>query len=146
MLNEGGHPDHDAASFAARSAFRLIEARAGSAPAIIEMTGYHAEGGRLATGVFRPGQNAVTTVTLTVRDRLRKKRMIDCFASQRGLLAGFAVETESFREAPRQNFPPPPHQGELHYERLGCKINDALWRQQARLALYRLGLPVCQSG
>jgi N-acetylglucosamine malate deacetylase 2 len=146
MLMKADILDHDAASFAARSACRLIEARAGSAPAIIEMTGYHAEGGRLATGVFLPGQNAVTTVTLIVRDRLRKKRTIDCFASQRELLAGFAVETESFREASRQNFTRPPHRGELHYERLGWKINDALWPQQARLALYRLGLPVCRSG
>ena len=144
MLNEGGHPDHDAASFAARSACRLIEARAGSAPAIIEMTGYHAEGGRLATGVFRPGQNAVTTVTLTVRDRLRKKRMIDCFASQRELLAGFAVDTESLREAPKYNFTRPPHGGGLHYERLGWKINGARWRHQTRMALDRLGLPACR--
>jgi hypothetical protein len=59
-------------------------------PAIIEMTGYHADGRGLATGVFLPSQHPVTTLTLTAVDRLRKKRMIDCFASQRELLAGFA--------------------------------------------------------
>jgi N-acetylglucosamine malate deacetylase 2 len=142
---EGGHPDHDAASFAVSAACRLIEAQKGSAPAIIEMTGYHPESGGLATGVFLPSQHAVTTVTLTAADRLRKRRMIDCFASQRELLAGFAVETESFREAPQYNFIQPPHRGELYYERLGWKINGALWRQQARLALDRLRLPACRS-
>jgi N-acetylglucosamine malate deacetylase 2 len=88
---EGGHPDRDAASFAVNAACGLIEAEAGSAPAIIEMTGYHADGGRLATGVFLPSQNIVTTVTLTAADRLRKKRMTDCFVSQSELLSGFAV-------------------------------------------------------
>src|ERR1700756_3266934 len=92
---EGGHPDHDVASFAVRAACGLIEVKAGSAPAIIEMTGYYAVGGGLATGGFLPRQNTVTTVKLSAADRLRKKRMIDCFASQRELLAGFAVDTES---------------------------------------------------
>jgi N-acetylglucosamine malate deacetylase 2 len=143
---EGGHPDHDAASFAVRAACGLIEAEARLAPAIIEMTGYHAEGGGLATGRFLRGQNTMTTVTLTAADRLRKKRMIDCFASQRELLAGFAVETESFCEAPQYNFTQRPHRGELHYERLGWKVTGALWRQRARLALDRLGLPARRSG
>jgi LmbE family N-acetylglucosaminyl deacetylase len=123
LAYEGGHPDHDAASFAVNAACRLIEARGGSAPGIIEMTGYHADSGGLVTGVFLPGQHAVATLTLTAADRLRKKRMIDCFASQRKLLAGFAVETESSREAPQYNFTPPTHRGELHYERLRWKIN-----------------------
>ena len=115
-------------------------------PAIIEMTGYHADGCGLATGVFLPSQHPVTTLTLTAVDRLRKKRMIDCFASQRELLAGFAVETESFREAPQYDFREPPPRGAVHYERLGWKINGALWRQQTRLALDRLGSPACPRG
>ena len=143
---EGGHPDHDAASLAVSVACGLIEARGGSVPAIIEMTGYHADGRGLATGVFLPSQHPVTTLTLTAVDRLRKKRMIDCFASQRELLAGFAVETESFREAPQYDFREPPPRGAVHYERLGWKINGALWRQQTRLALDRLGSPACPRG
>jgi N-acetylglucosamine malate deacetylase 2 len=143
---EGGHPDHDAASLAVSLACGLIEARGGSVPAIIEMTGYHADGCGLATGVFLPSQHPVTTLTLTAVDRLGKKRMIDCFASQRELLAGFAVETESFREAPQYDFREPPPRGAVHYERLGWKINGALWRQQTRLALDRLGSPACPRG
>lgn len=58
---EGGHPDHDAASLAVSAACGLIEARGRSVPAIIEMTGYHANGRGLATGVFLPSQHAVET-------------------------------------------------------------------------------------
>ena len=76
---------------------------------------------------------------VTPTERLRKRRMIDCFLSQRELLAGLAVETESFREAPQYDFTQPPHPGELHYERLGWKISGALSRYQARLALDGLG-------
>jgi N-acetylglucosamine malate deacetylase 2 len=143
---EGGHPDHDAASFAVRAACRLRGARVGSAPAIIEMTGYHGKGGGLSTGAFLPATPAVTTLALTAVDRLRKRRMIDCFTSQRQLLSGFTVESESFREAPQYDFTQAPHRGELHYERLGWKISGALWRQQSRWALDRLGLPACRSG
>jgi N-acetylglucosamine malate deacetylase 2 len=143
---EGGHPDHDAASFAVGAACGLIEAREGSAPAIIEMTGYHAVSGGLATGVFLPSQRAVTALKLTEEERLRKKRMIGCFASQCELLAGFAVEAENFREAPQYDFRQPPHRGELHYDRLGWQVNGALWRQQARSALDQLGLPAWRSG
>jgi N-acetylglucosamine malate deacetylase 2 len=143
---EGGHPDHDAASFAVHAACRLIAARPGSVPAIIEMTGYQAKGSGLATGAFLPAPPAVTTLTLSEVDRLRKRRMIDCFTSQRELLSGFAVETESFREAPQYDFTQAPHPGQLHYERLGWKVSGASWRQQARRALDRLGLAACRNG
>ncbi len=143
---EGGHPDHDGASFAVHSACRLIAAQRGSAPAVVEMAGYHADGDGLARGVFLPGEHAVTTLSLNPRDRLRKRRMLDCFASQRELLAPFSIGTESFREAPRYDFTRPPHPGVMHYERLGWRIGGALWRQQARSALDRLGLSAWESG
>jgi LmbE family N-acetylglucosaminyl deacetylase len=143
---EGGHPDHDAASFVVGAACRLIAAQRGAAPAVVEMAGYHAGGDGLARGVFLPGEQAIMTLTLTSTDRLRKRRMINCFASQRELLAPFGVETESFREAPQYDFSRPPHAGVLHYERLGWKISGALWRQQARFALEQLGLSVWGSG
>jgi N-acetylglucosamine malate deacetylase 2 len=137
---EGGHPDHDAASFATRAACRLIESETGSAPAIIEMTGYHAKGAGLETGEFLPSDNPVTALTLSPEERRRKRRMIDCFVSQRELLAAFGIEVERFREAPDYDFAQPPHPGELHYERLGWGITGALWRREARSALERLRL------
>jgi N-acetylglucosamine malate deacetylase 2 len=140
---EGGHPDHDAGSFATLAARRLIEADGLASPPVIEMTAYHAEGAGLATGVFLPSRQPVTTLLLSASARSRKRRMIERFASQRELLAPFGVETERFREVPGYDFTRPPHQGELHYERLGWPITGALWRRQAQSALAALGLETC---
>ena len=137
---EGGHPDHDAVAFVVRAAARLIASDGRSPPAIIEMTAYHADGPRLATGTFLPAERPVTTIELSCAHRLRKRRMIDCFTSQRDLLAGFATEVERFREAPEYDFLEPPHPGELHYERLGWGITGEIWRRHVRAALEALGL------
>jgi LmbE family N-acetylglucosaminyl deacetylase len=85
---EGGHPDHDAAAFAVAAAGGLIASDGRSPPAIIEMTAYHADGPRLATGTFLPSELPITMIELGSADRLRKLRMIECFISQRDLLAG----------------------------------------------------------
>lgn len=137
---EGGHPDHDASAFAVHAAARLIAAAGRSPPAIIEMTAYHAAGPCLTTGTFLASDLPITTIQLSSADRARKRRMIDCFRSQRDLLAGFETEVERFREAPRYDFTQPPHSGELHYERLGWSITGGIWRGHARAALEALGL------
>jgi LmbE family N-acetylglucosaminyl deacetylase len=137
---EGGHPDHDAVAFVVRAAARLIASDGRSPPAIIEMTAYHADGPRLATGTFLPTECSITTIELTSGDRLRKRRMIDCFISQHDLLTAFATEVERFREAPDYDFLQPPHPGELHYERLGWGITGEIWRRYAGAALEALGL------
>jgi N-acetylglucosamine malate deacetylase 2 len=137
---EGGHPDHDAAAFAVQAAARLISAEGGLPPAIIEMAGYHADGPKLATGAFLPADLPVRTLELDTADRVRKRRMIDCFASQRDVLAEFDTVVERFREAPHYDFAQPPHSGELHYERLGWGITGEVWRRHAQAALDALGL------
>ena len=137
---EGGHPDHDVVAFAAQTAARLIASEGRSPPAIIEMTAYHVEGTALATGNFLPAKQPVMTIELSAAERLRKRRMIGCFTSQRELLAGFATEVERFREAPGYDFIRPPHPGELLYERLGWRVNGELWRRCAREALEALGI------
>ena len=106
------------------------------------MTAYHADGPRLATGRFLPAECPIITVELASADRLRKRRMIDCFTSQRDLLAPFGTEVERFREAPDYDFTLPPHSSELHYERLGWNISGDVWRRQAQAALDTLGLGV----
>jgi LmbE family N-acetylglucosaminyl deacetylase len=133
---EGGHPDHDAAAFIVSAACRL----AASPPAVIEMTSYHAHGNGTETGNFLPGDRPVSTLPLRPAERSRKRRMIDCFASQRELLAGFSTDVERFRQAPDYNFTLPPHHGVLHYERLGCGINGQIWRRHAAAALNALSL------
>jgi len=137
---EGGHPDHDAVSFAVWAACRLIEAEGKPVPAVVEMTGYHAEGAGFVTGVFLPANGSVTILDLNSADCWRKRRMIDSFVSQRHLLAGFGTLIERFREARGYDFTQPPHCGQLYYERLGWNITGADWRHHARAALDVLGL------
>lgn len=135
---EGGHPDHDAGAFAVRAACRLI----GQPLPIIEMPLYHRAEGRLRTGDF---------LTLSCRGRAwvielgngeisRKQAMIDCYATQRWLLAQFELCVERFRLAPDYDFRQPPHPAELHYETLGWGIAGADWRRAAAGALACLDL------
>ena len=121
-------------------AFRLSKGQGRRLPTIIEMAAYHAQGDGLETGNFLTAPRPLTTLTLDAQERLRKRRMIDCFVSQRELLAAFGTEIERFREAPDYDFTQPPHQGELHYERLGWNITGALWRRHARATLDSFGL------
>lgn len=137
---EGGHPDHDAASFAVWAACRLIEAEGSPPPQVIEMTSYHARGNGLETGAFLPSGTPITKLALNSTERLRKCRMTDCFVSQRELLAPFGTEVEAFRMAPDYNFAQPPHPGELYYERLGWGITGETWRRQAKAALQALNI------
>ncbi|MGE0260209.1 MAG: PIG-L deacetylase family protein [Alphaproteobacteria bacterium] len=160
---EGGHPDHDAAAFAVHAACRL----AAVPPAIVEMPFYHRRDGCLVTGEFiteplppsrrRPGaicqpherpQNGsrpspgcrVYSIPVGGETLRRKRRMIDCFATQRWLLEQFDLSTERFRLAPVYDFRAPPHSGDLHYETLGWGIDGQDWRRAAADALHRLGL------
>lgn len=134
---EGGHPDHDAVCFAVHAACRSLALAA--PPAIIEMALYHACGGEFATGVFLPAATPVTTLPLTAAERARKSRMLDCFRSQRAVLAPFDRAVERVRPAPDYDFTRPPHDGALHYERLGWGITGADWRRAAVACLDALG-------
>ncbi|HLU48914.1 MAG TPA: PIG-L family deacetylase, partial [Planctomycetota bacterium] len=117
---EGGHPDHDAIAFAVRSACALLEHRGRRAPAILEMTSYHAsaaDGGTMATGVFLPGIGSRGSVhQLSEAAREIKRELYACFASQRSVLGAFRHDIERFRPAPSYSFEEPPHAGSLFYE------------------------------
>jgi LmbE family N-acetylglucosaminyl deacetylase len=138
---EGGHPDHDACAFAARFA-TLLAARHMTAPAILEMTSYHAtpEGGWVS-GVFLPNGEAPLTIDLTAEEQARKRAMLDCFRTQADILAPFGPARESFRPAPAYDFRAPPHAGTLNYERYNWGVDGPRWREMAAQAMLSLGLP-----
>ncbi len=132
---EGGHPDHDATTFA-------VHAAAGRRP-VLEFAGYHADAaGALITGHFLPGlaersrlRGDPVVITLTDAEQRQKRAMFDCFKTQAGVLGAFGTFEESFRPAPAYDFTAPPLPGQLNYEHWGWSMTGRRWRELAREAL-----------
>jgi LmbE family N-acetylglucosaminyl deacetylase len=136
---EGGHPDHDATAFAVQAAAALSSEPGARPPVIIEMTGYHDQGGATVRGEFLPWESArEVVVRLTDQERREKRAMLAAYTTQREVLAPFRIEEERFRLAPCYFFGAPPHGGRLHYERFGFAVAGAMWRAFARSALKKL--------
>jgi N-acetylglucosamine malate deacetylase 2 len=135
---EGGHPDHDAAAFAVAAACRLLAPA--ERPAVLEMPLYHVEDGDMVRARFLDARTGEFVRRLSNAEVARKKRMVDCFRTQRDLLAGFALDPERFRPAPRHDFREPPHPGPLLYETFGWGIAGNDWRRRAGEALAALGI------
>ncbi len=131
---EGGHPDHDAAAFAASAARRM----AAHSAAIVEFTSYHLRGGAMETGVFLRGESPVTEVRLSGAACARKRRMFGCFATQREMLGNFVIGVERFRRAPGYDFTAPPHAGLLFYEQFDWGMTGERFRALAARALEEL--------
>ncbi|HYG88100.1 MAG TPA: PIG-L family deacetylase [Azospirillum sp.] len=153
---EGGHPDHDATAFAVALAAEIVEREGGRRPTVIEFAAYHGFGWRLrrrrpvvhrflpadVIPVLTPGQGrrgllgrlmprapAAGTLRLTAAEQESKRRMMDCFTSQRHAMALFRPEVECFRLAPRYDFTRAPHPGRLNYERRDWGIDGPGWRR-----------------
>jgi hypothetical protein len=67
--------------------------------------------------------------------------MFECFSSQAKVLRGFDIAVERFRRAPRYDFTRPPHEGPLHYERLGWPLTGAAFRRAAAAARREMETP-----
>jgi LmbE family N-acetylglucosaminyl deacetylase len=143
---EGGHPDHDAAAFAVHAAC----ARVAAPPEVYEFPTYHAAAQvfaagrskpqvRMETGRFLPGTDPGETYLLDEAARERKRRMVECFPTQAGMLRHFAVDEERFRPAPAYDFTAAPHAGTLLYESFDWGITGERWRLLAGEALKTLG-------
>lgn len=137
---EGGHPDHDAAAFATFSAAHLV-AGSGAAIPIAEFTSYNA--GPVGEGwstdfLPHPGIDP-KRVMLSNEDRTFKRRLMECYSSQRWILHAFPCEYESLRVAPRYDFSSPPHPGRLFYERFDWEVDGSGWRDLATKAEEGLG-------
>jgi N-acetylglucosamine malate deacetylase 2 len=132
---EGGHPDHDAACFAVHAACAILRESGRAAPLLVEMTSYHACDGGFFAGDFLPdGDVAATTLVLDEDERALKRGLFECFATQQATLAGFPLDVERFRPAPRYRFERPPHEGRLYYESFPWGITGPCWRKLAKAA------------
>lgn len=137
---EGGHPDHDAAAFAAHAAIRSLGC---AAPALVEMTSYHRRDGALRVGEFLPYPLPVAERRVDARE---KRAMLACFASQAEVLAPFGVEVERFRSAPAYDFRAPPIAPPVHYETLGWPMTARRFCALATAALAGIGLEPPRAG
>jgi LmbE family N-acetylglucosaminyl deacetylase len=138
---EGGHPDHDAAAFAVHAAARRIALSGGNPPILAEFTSYHARDGAWEFGTFLPSHQPVVTRELTPEQVALKRTLMDCYATQRGVLRHVPLVVERFRLAPDYDFTSPPHEGPLLFEQFPWGVTGAEWRARARQALRALELP-----
>jgi LmbE family N-acetylglucosaminyl deacetylase len=135
---EGGHPDHDATAFAVHAAC----ARVHNPPTVFEFASYHAADHHepvLKVGDFLPDGEEVDTIPLSADARDRKRRMVECFASQIHMLQHWPLDVERYREAPTYDFTRPPHEGALYYEHFDWGVTGERWRLLAEEALRTLG-------
>lgn len=138
MPYEGGHPDHDATAFAVHAAAGFYEEW--RRPVILEMTGYHRFGEECRHSAFLETRGEELVINLTPEQRALKKRMFDCFRTQRKVLQWFPIGVERFRAAPVYDFRRPPHEGALYYELFPWGMDGARWRGLAEIAARELNL------
>ena len=132
---EGCDPDHDAVAFAVHAARQLLGV---AAPPLVEMTSYPTILAGLEPSTFVPAYEPITAVPLAPPDADLKRRMLDCFASQREALAQVPLEVEQFRPAPAYDFLRPPHPGPMIGGPFGAGVDGARFRNLARTALFAL--------
>ncbi len=133
---EGGHPDHDAVSFATHSALRLMKENGFRPPVLFEMALHPSADGLAKVPEFLPGvEGETTTLLLDERSRELKQRMFACFETQRQSLEASPVGPERFRPPVSYDFSVPPQPGKLHYENFSWAPNKQEWQSLASKAL-----------
>ena len=133
---EGGHPDHDACSFAVHHAVELNRARGGGRPLILEAPFYHAGVDGFESGTFLrwDGRMPEMFYELSDAEKEQKHKLVSCFKTQRETLNGFHDSTERFRIAPVYDFTRPPHGGKLLYEHYPWGMTSERFCQLAQQA------------
>lgn len=136
---EGGHPDHDACAFAVHQAVELRPET--NRPLVIESPFYHAGANGFEAGSFLVPPHPVITMTfrLNPEELRRKKLLLDLFVTQRQTLAGFPLEYEHFRVAPRYDFRLPPHTPPVLYDNYPWGMTSREFAELARQAEAILG-------
>ena len=96
---------------------------------IIEFAGYHEdEHGRLVTNRFAaPPTCSEQRMALTAAQRERKRAMLDCYRTQRGVIASFDDREEWLRVAPEYDYLRPPNNGRVWYDRFRWPVSSATW-------------------
>jgi N-acetylglucosamine malate deacetylase 1 len=106
---EGGHPDHDAASFIASTLRRDLP--------VWEFSEYNFYGNRIHSNEFVSPAGQEIYLKLTGEERRLKKALLEMYASERGNLNYLQTEREVFRPLAAYDYSQPPHPGTLFYRR-----------------------------
>lgn len=111
LAYEGGHPDHDSASFLASQLGRSFSLPVWEAPL------YHrTEQGGGVYQHFVQEQDEVIEHHVSGEELAAKMRMLGCYKSQFEALPSFNAELERFRPQARYDYSRRPHPGKLNYE------------------------------
>jgi LmbE family N-acetylglucosaminyl deacetylase len=111
LAYEGGHPDHDAASFLASQLGRTFSLPVWEAPL------YHRTS--MGEGVYQEfveEQGEVVQHHVAGKELEAKLRMLACYQSQFDSLPSFKTELERFRPQAAYDYGRRPHPGKLNYE------------------------------
>jgi hypothetical protein len=95
---------------------------------VIEFSCYHGNNDCINTSGFVNDDQEILTILLTEKQVNLKKRMFECFNSQKDMLSLFSIERELYRVAPNYKFDQPPHEGTLLYEKMNWGTNGIEWR------------------
>jgi LmbE family N-acetylglucosaminyl deacetylase len=138
---EGGHPDHDAVAFAVHAARDLLACR-GHSLEIIEMPLYRLGDTGVVTQSFAASSGAGPEMRLRLSPaaQLQKRRLLEIYQTQRGMLSVFSLDAEPFRMAGRYDFACLPNGGRVLYDLHDWGLNGAQWRALARDSLRQLSL------
>jgi LmbE family N-acetylglucosaminyl deacetylase len=132
---EGGHPDHDATAFATNAAVRLLKRNGFRAPMLLEMALHPGRDGEKRVLDFLPSSGReTTTLMLDQEAQDLKRRMYECFATQRMALRENPLGPERFRRPPPYDFTMPPQSGKLNYENFDREFTGHEWELLARKA------------
>jgi LmbE family N-acetylglucosaminyl deacetylase len=136
---EGGHPDHDAAAFATNAAVRLLKQHGFKSPTLFEMALHPGRDGEKRVLDFLPSSGReTTTLMLDEEAQELKRRMFECFATQRKALKENPLGPERFRRPPPYDFTLPPQHGKLNYENFDREFTRQEWQLLARKAWHDL--------
>jgi len=115
LAYEGGHPDHDSCSVLAHELHRETKLPVWEVPLYHRSTdgaGVHQE--------FLPQEGArdedIASIEATPDELARKRRMIEAYVSQPGIVHAFKLDVERFRPQATYDYSKPPHPGKLNYE------------------------------
>jgi N-acetylglucosamine malate deacetylase 1 len=106
---EGGHPDHDVASFMASTLRQDVK--------VWEFSEYNFCGRRVRSNEFFSRTGKEIDLALSEEERRFKQLLLATYASERGNLNYLQTGRETFRRLDEYDYSRPPHPGTLFYRR-----------------------------